>query len=122
MKKIILSILIIISLFMIIGCKNKEDVLKGKWVANIENQKIYEFDDYTVGKEEEYFLECDGKGHYDLTSISGDLANASYSIKNDTVTFYDEGREILGICVINNNELDCTKKSYYAYKYTKVEE
>ena len=123
MKKIIFSLLIIVSLFMITGCsKDKDDILKGTWKATIENQKRYKYGDDVVGGIEEYFLKCDGKGHYDLTSKSGDLANASYSIKDDTVTFYDEGREILGICTINNNELNCIKKSYYAFKYIKIEE
>lgn len=119
MKKVVSSVLVIISLFMITGCKKEEsyDVLKGKWIATTENQRIYE----TSGGEEDYYLECDGKGHYDLTSDSGDLANARYSIKDNTVTFYDEGREVLGICKLNDDELDCSEKSYYSFKYTKVE-
>ena len=121
MKKAIFS-LFIISLFIITGCKNKEDVLKGKWIATTDNQRIHEFEDYTTGGEEDYYLECDGKGHYDLTSASGNRANAGYSIKGNTVTFYDEGRQVLGICKINDNELDCSEKSYYAFKYVKVEE
>ena len=123
MKKIVFSLLILVSVFMLAGCeKAKYDVLKGTWEATAENQRIHEFDTYTTGGEEDYYLECDGKGHYDLTSASGNRANASYSIKNNTVTFYDEGRQVLGICKINDNELDCSEKSYYAFKYIKIEE
>ena len=113
MKKIVLSILIIMGVLVITGC-DKYDSLKGKWKAPIEYQK--------VGKEEDYYLECNGKGYYDLTDKSGDLANASYKVSNTKVTFYDEGRQILAICKIKGNELDCSEKSYYSFKYIKVKD
>ena len=124
-KKIIYSLLVVIGLFMITGCKNSQDeydVLKGKWKAIPENQNIFEYLGEIVGGREDYFLECDGNGYYDLKTKTEDLANASYTISdNNVVTFYDEGKEILGICKINDNELDCSKKSYYAFKYVKME-
>ena len=121
MKKRIFSLLIVLGLFIITGCKDKYDSIKGTWKATLENQNIYNIGDETVGGKEEYSLKCDGKGHYDLTAKSGDLANASYTIKDNVVTFYDEGREILAICKINDNKLDCLEKSNYAFKYIKVE-
>ena len=80
------------------------------------------YDNEIVGGIEDYYLECDGKGYYDLTTKKEDLANASYTISKDTVTFYDEGRQVLAICKINSNELDCSKKSYYSFKYKRIEE
>lgn len=118
MKKILL---IVLGLFVIVGCKNnKYDTLKGKWKASSENQRVFENLGEIVGGKEDYYLECDGKGHYDLTTKSEDLANARYKISGNNVTFYDEGREILAKCKINKNELDCSSKSYYAIKYTKL--
>ena len=119
-NKIIYTLLIIVALIITTGCNNKYDIWKGIWIASIENQRVYEEDN--VGGIEDYYLKCNGKGLYDLTSNSGDLANARYKISNNVVTFYDEGREILAICKIKEDVLDCTEKSYYAVKYIKVNE
>lgn len=116
MKKIFCLFLI---MCFISGCSS-EDSLKGKWKASIENQKVYNFSDGTSrGGVEEYILECDGKGHYDLYSKSGNLANSYYKISKKSVTFFDEGRKVLAICKINNDELDCSEKSYYSTKYVR---
>lgn len=125
MRKKMFNLLIIVEIFILMGCgtdKDKYDALKGIWKSSIENQNIYNIDDgEIVGGKEDYFLKCDGRGYYELTTESEDLANARYTVLDNIVTFYDEGREILGICKINDNELDCTMKSYYAFKYTKIE-
>ena len=118
-KKIFLSLLVVFCLFMITGC-NKNAVVKGKWKAIPANQKVYNDDGKIVGGKEDYFLECDGKGYYDLKDSSGDLVNAGYKVSDSKVTFYDEGQKVLAICKISDNELDCSEKSYYAFKYTKI--
>lgn len=121
MKKILLIITLIFTVTTIItGCNNKkEDIIKGKWKANVENQRK----NRENKEKDEYVLECNGKGQYDLKKQNQDLANASYKIEKNTVTFYDEGRKILALCkLINNKELDCSEKSYYAYKYIKIEQ
>ena len=98
-----------------------KDKIQGKWIANKENQNVYQISpNKTRGGKEDYYLECN-KGSYSLKTKTDNLANAGYSIKKNTVTFYDEGKQILAICKINDNELDCSEKSYYAFKYTKVE-
>ena len=123
-NKIIYSFLIILSLFIITGCENnngKYDAMKGTWKASIENQNFYQnTDNEIVGGKEDYYLKCDGKGFYDLTAKSGDLANARYSISNKTVTFYDEANIVLSVCKLNKKELDCSEKGYYAFKYIKI--
>ena len=122
-KKALYSLLIILVLVIFTGCNSKkEDILKGKWKAAIEDQKIYNIDGEVVGGEEEYILECDGKGSYDMTSISSDLVSGTYTISKNTVTFKDESREVIAICDIKDKKLDCSKKAYYAKKYVKVEE
>ena len=120
MKDKLIYSLLIISFILITGCNNKTDILKGTWKASIENQNIYKVGNDTVGGQEDYYLECDGKGYYELKTKKEDLANASYKINKNTVTFYDEGKEILAICEINNNELDCSRRSNYAFRYIKI--
>lgn len=127
MEKKYIYLLVIFAILLVTGCsneKNKFDLLKGDWKASPENQKVYKIgsDGETSGGKEDYILKCDGNGYYDLKTKTEDLANAHYTITDNIVTFYDEGRQILGICKINNNELDCSEKSYYAFKYTKVED
>ena len=126
MKKIVISLVIVAITILMTGCivkKNNNDILKGNWIVTIENQRVYQIgsNNETKGGKEDYYLECDGNGKYDLRTKTEDLANASYTISNNIVTFYDEGRQILAICKHNNNELDCNEKSYYAFKYTKIE-
>ena len=125
MKKVIISLIIIITSILMTGCsdnKSNDDILKGSWIATIENQRVYQIDsNKTKGGKEDYFLECDGNGNYALKTKTEDLANAGYTISDNTVTFYDEGRQLLAICKYNNKELDCNEKSYYAFKYTKIE-
>lgn len=126
MKKRIISILIIVVTILMTGCnikKNKSDILKGSWIATIENQRVYQIgpNNETKGGKEDYFLECDGTGNYALRTKTQDLANASYTVSDNVVTFYDEGRQILAICKHNNKELDCNEKSHYAFKYTKID-
>ena len=120
-KNKLLSLFVVIILFAITGCGNsKYEALKGKWKASIDNQNVY--NDETIGGKEDYFLELDEDGSYELTTKSSDLANGRYTISNkNVITFFDEGREILGICKFNNNELDCSEKSYYAFKYIKID-
>ncbi|MBR5369705.1 MAG: hypothetical protein IK137_00195 [Bacilli bacterium] len=119
-KKIIYILILILGLFIITGC-SKYDVMKGTWKASIENQNIHhDSDNEVTGGKEDYYLKCDGEGNYDLTSKSGDLANARYVVDKNIVTFYDEGRELLSICKINGRELDCSIQSYYAFKYVKI--
>jgi hypothetical protein len=121
-KKIILSLVIVLGLFMVTGCGKKEDNLKGKWKAIPSNQNVYQTDlEETVGGKEDYFLECNGKGSYELKSKTEDYISGTYKVLKNKVTFYDEGRSVIAICKIDDKELDCSEKSYYAFKYTKVE-
>ena len=122
MKKSLFNLLVILSVITVItGCSinKKEDLLKGKWKATIEYQK-----DNRINKEkDDFILECNGKGLYDLRKNKEDLANANYTISKNNVKFYDESHNVLAICkLIDNKELDCNEKSYYAYKYIKIEE
>lgn len=124
MKKITISIIIIITIILINGCRFKKnsDILKGKWLATPKNQRVYQIgpNNETKGGKEDYYLECDGNGNYSLRTKTEDLANAGYTISKNTVTFYDEGRQILAICKYNDNGLDCNEKSFYAFKYEKM--
>ena len=121
MKKIFITLTIISITTILSGCninKEKYDKLKGTWKAPIENQIVHD----NTKEKEEYILECDGKGLDDLRKNKQDLANSRYTIYNNKVTFYDEGRKILAICnIINEKELDCSEKTYYSYKYIKIE-
>ena len=121
--KTIFALLVITFILIISGCSTKKNHLTGKWVASTENQKTYQMDDGSIkGGNEEYILECYDDGSYDLKEGENDLANARFKISNDKVTFYDEGSQILAICKIldNNKILDCSEKSYYAIKYTRI--
>ena len=105
-KKLMFSLIIVVALVIVTGCNNKEkeDSLKGRWVSENEN----------------YYLISDGKGHYDVKTDEEDYVSAIYSISKNKVTFYDEGRDVLAICKLNSNELDCTEKYNYATKYVRV--
>ena len=123
--KIIFVLLGITCVLTICSCSAKKNSLTGKWRASIENQKIYKTDDGSAkGGNKDYILECHDDGSYDLKEGQNDLANASYKITNDKTTFYDEGGQILAICKILDNDktLDCSEKSYYAIKYTRITE
>ena len=127
MKKIVITLMIvsvIILTIVFIAKKNSHDILKGNWIATVENQRIHQIgpNNGTRGGKEDYYLECDGNGKYSLRTKTEDLANASYIVSENIATFYDEGRQILAICKCNNNELECNEKSYYAFKYTKVDD
>ena len=112
---------IVIAAIIIIGCENKNQVLKGTWIAPPEDQNIHKyFDGEIQGGKETYYLECDNNGYYDLKTKNEDLANSRYSISKNKVIFYDEGNQILAKCnLVNNKVLDCSEKSYYAKKYKK---
>ena len=118
----LISIIFFVTIIVVYG-NSKSDVLKGKWKASVEDQIIHQFYDGSIrGGEEDYILECDGRGKYDLRDSSGDLANSGYTVSKNVVTFYDEGGKILAICkLVNNNELDCSQKSYYSIKYVRVD-
>ena len=122
MKKIIFFLIIVNSIILMVGCSDKKnDILKGIWVATPKNQRVYQIGpNKTKGGKEKYFLECDN-GKYTLRTKTEDLANASYTISDNIVTFYDEGRQILGICKHKNKELDCNETSHYAFKYKRLE-
>ena len=108
-------------LFFCRNQKNDNDLLIGMWVATPDNQNVYQIgaDNETRGGIEDYYLECREDGSYALRTKTSDLANASYMVSEDVVTFYDEGRQILAICRLNDLELDCSEKSYYAFLYTR---
>lgn len=110
--------MLLLFLVIISGCSNKNDLIKGDWKATTEDQKVYD----DKGGIKEYILKCYSDGSYDLKEGEQDLANSTYKISKDIVTFYDEGKEILAICQLqkNNTILDCQKKSYYSFKYTKI--
>ena len=126
-KKVLLSLLVIIGLFSIIGCRNnkkdKYDILKGTWKATPENQYVVQIDSdgNTFGGKEDYLLKCDGNGNYSLSIQEKEMAKGSYTISNNDITFKDDANMMISLCkLIDDNELDCSKKSQYAFKYIKI--
>lgn len=108
----------------ITGCGKNHDVLKGEWIATIDNQNIYQIDGdgNKIGGKEDYILECNGKGSYILNLEDNHTENGTYIIsKNNKITFKDDNSMLIGICeLLNDNELECSEKSTYAFKYTKI--
>ncbi|MBQ3307513.1 MAG: hypothetical protein IJG68_04900 [Bacilli bacterium] len=127
MKKKIIGLLMIITIILVTGCSNEKndyDSLKGNWKATTENQNIYQTgaNGETSGGKEDYILKCDGKGNYSLNTSNKEIANGSYSISDNTITFKDDGNMIIGLCkLIDNKELDCSEKSQYAFRYIRTE-
>lgn len=107
----------------ITGCRKNFDVLKGKWIATTENQKIYQINENgdKIGGKEEYVLECDGNGNYTLTLENKITKNGKYIIGNDNkITFKDDSDLLVGICeLLNDSQINCDEISTYALKYTK---
>ena len=123
-KKIVISLLLVIGLFLITGCNNDEelDALKGKWKASIEHQNVYQVDDAeTIGGKDDYILECDGKGNYTITISDTDAYKGSYTIDDNSIIVKDDVNMVIGMCtLVSNKEIDCKEQSHYAYKYTKI--
>ncbi len=132
MKKSLLIYLLVITL-LFIGCgktndkeeKIEYDILKGKWIASIENQNVYQTGPNveTNSGIEEYILECDGEGNYTISTQNREFAKGTYSISDDNITVKEDTTNmIISLCkLVDNRELDCSDKSLYAFKYTKIE-
>lgn len=107
----------------ITGCTKNFDILKGEWIATTDNQNIYQTDgdENKIGGKEDYMLECDGKGSYILNLEDNKTKTGTYTISKDNkITFKDDNSMLIGICELSNdNELNCSEKSTYAFKYTK---
>ena len=103
------------------GCVKDFDVLKGKWIATIENQNIYQINKNgkTVGGKEDYILDCDGNGNYILTLENKETINGKYIIEKDNrITFKDDSDLLVEVCMLSNdNEINCDEMSTYAFKY-----
>lgn len=125
MKKMTFTCLLyIIMIIGITGCNNNFDSLKGTWIANTDDQIILQIngDGDTIGGNEDYILECDGKGNYTITLDNDQTKSGTYIIEKDkNITFKDESNLLLGTCRLSeNNEIYCDETSMaYAFKYTK---
>ena len=124
MKNNILKLLAISFIFLtIVGCNKKEkeineNTIKGKWIATTENQNQY----IKKGKEKyggknDYYLECTNNS-FTLKIDDNNTIKGTYTISDSNqITFIDEEEYTLAICDLINNEIDCSKKSTYAFKY-----
>ncbi len=82
------------------------DDLKGKWIATIENQNIYQIDgnNESIGGKEDYILECDGKGNYTLILENKKTITGKYIIeKNNRITFKDDSNFLVGVCELSTD-------------------
>lgn len=107
----------------ITGCDKNFDILQGEWIATTDNQNIYQTDENRnkIGGKEDYILECDGKGNYILNLEDNQIKNGTYTISKDNkIIFKDDDNMLVGVCELSNdNTLNCSEKSTYAFKYTK---
>lgn len=110
-------------ILMITGCGTEFDTLKGKWIATIENQNIYQVagNNENIGGKEDYILECDGKGNYTLILEDKKTKTGKYIIKkNNRITFKDDNNFLVGVCELStDSEINCNETSTYAQKYTR---
>lgn len=125
MKKTIFAILLCgVMILGITGCKKKSDILKGKWIATIENQRVFMINENgdTLGGNEDYILECDGNGNYKLILENNQTKIGTYLIEEDnSIIVKDESNLLMGTCKLSNDEdINCDEASItYALKYTK---
>ncbi len=119
MKRVFLLINLFFLLLLVTAC-DKSDDLKGNWSAKKEDQIKMMLNNKgdTFGGNEDYLLECDGKGNYTLTLEEGKKENGTYQINEDkSVIFQTSDKLIKEKCtLISNNELAC---EYYSSKYVK---
>ncbi len=122
LKKIRKILIYVVMLFIVTGCAQKFDNLKGKWIATPSNQNVYlrDQDGNKMGGKKDYILECDGKGKYRLILENNHTKKGTYTITSDNkVTFMDEKGMLLAYCDLKDSTLNCMEKSTYAFKYIK---
>ncbi len=122
MKKISLLVILIICSAFFVGCKSTkpEKNLKGKWVAPVANQMVYQIDSgISIGGNIDYLLECNEKNLCTLYLDNNNKVKMNYKINDDDITFVDENNLIIGRCKINSNEINCNETIPYASKFIK---
>lgn len=123
-RRIFIIILFLFIATTLTGCGTKKDELYGKWIAKPEDQLVFYINAKdSVGGKEDYILDINGKGGFNLTLEKKETKKGKYTIEDKTVTFKDEKDLLIAICKIKEEkELDCREKSTYSIKYTKKED
>lgn len=115
-KKLLVSVLSLILLFMLASCgKNDSDVITGKWAVT-----SYKYDDeiYTRDEMSEMMgsvfdeiygntvITFNGDGSFSSKPASGEPQPGTYKISDSEISFYDKSDSLITTMTISDNTLE----------------